>query len=147
MSPCLSGGAGSRAHDEEHLPGEEKTSLGSAAPAGIPERGTYRNKGFEARWKKGLGFTRYYSSLSHIFTACSRFPWWGLVLLSALFTAMEPGSPQMLLSLIVILPQVKQDLIHLPLAQQQPQAVPSLGFLWPSAPHGSPQLGTQVVTP
>lgn len=55
MSPCLSSGAGSRALDEEHHPGEEKTLMGSAAPAGIPEPDTYRRKGFEAGWEKGLG--------------------------------------------------------------------------------------------
>lgn len=37
---------------------KKKTLLGSAAPAGVPEPGTHRNKWSEARWKKelGLGF-------------------------------------------------------------------------------------------
>lgn len=42
-------------HDEEHQPGGEKTPMGLAAPAGIPEPGMHRRKGVEARGKKGLG--------------------------------------------------------------------------------------------
>lgn len=45
----------SPARGEEHHPGEEKTLMGSAAPAGISEPGAHRRKGFEARWRKGFG--------------------------------------------------------------------------------------------
>lgn len=53
--PVPQTGAGSPAHGEEHHPGEEKTLMGSAAPAGTSEPGTRRREGFEARWKQGFG--------------------------------------------------------------------------------------------
>lgn len=62
---------------------------------------------------------------------CSQ-PWHG---------AMELGSPQTLSSLIIIFLQVQQDPFQLLLVQQRPPAVPSLVFLWTSAPQESPQLG------
>lgn len=93
-----------------------------------------------------LGLTRCSSSPSHIFTACRRFPLVGsgspICLCSQPWHgAMELESPQNISSLIIIFLQVKQDPFQLPLGQQRPPAVPSLVFLWTSAPQQSPQLG------